>query len=279
MSRRFSRRKLRGLLPHLFLIAVSATMLFPFYWSVVMASNTMPDFYRAPPKVTPGDHFADNVTAVLQQIPFFAAMANTAIVALAGTLLVLVVDSLAAFAFAKYRFPGRGWLFGLLMLTFMLPSSLGLIPKYLIMAKLGWLGTLASLIVPAAANAFGIFWLRQYILASVPDELLDAARVDGCGFYRQWWHVGMPIMRPGLAFLGINTFIGLWNDYAWPLIVLVDPNMQTLQLALSQLNIGLRTDYAVVMAGAVIATIPLLVVFVAFAKQFISDAVAGAVKL
>jgi cellobiose transport system permease protein len=205
-------------------------------------------------------------------------MFNTVIVAVCTTVLVLFFDSLAAFTFAKYEFPGRRVLFGLLLLTFMLPLQLALIPEFEIMVHLNWVGDLRALIVPASANAFGIFWMRQYIQTAVPSELLEAARLDGCGFFRQYWHVGLPTIRPGLAFLGIYTFIGAWNDYIWPLIVLVNPGHVTLQVALAQLNTAHATDYSMVMAGAMLALVPVVVVFILFARQFISGAIKGAIR-
>ena len=269
---------LRRLALHLVLLFGVVFSLFPFYWMVVMATNMTSDIYRYPPKLTFGSELATNIAHVFEKIPFFAAMANTAVVAVATTALVLFFDSLAAFSFAKFDFPGRRVLFGLLLGMFMLPAQLALIPQFVIMVKLGWAGQLQALIVPAAANAFGIFWMRQYISRAVPDELLDAARLDGCGFLRQYWHVALPAIRPGLSFLGIYTFIAAWNDYVWPLIVLVDPDRLTLQVALSQLNRSYGQDYSMVMAGALLAVVPLVVVFVLFARGFIADAVKGAVR-
>ncbi|MBB2901106.1 cellobiose transport system permease protein [Kineococcus radiotolerans] len=253
-------------------------LLFPFYWTVVMATNTNSDFYRTPPKVVPGGHLLENIASVLTSINFFGSMANTFIVATSVTLLVLFFDSLAAFAFAKYDFPGKKFLFGLMLAFFMLPAQLSTVPQFITMINLGWVGTLQALIVPAAANAFGIFWMRQYISGAVPDEILDAAVVDGCGFFRQYRLIVLPVIRPGLAFLGIYTFVAAWNDYVWPLIVLVNPDMLTLQVALSQLNVSRGTDYAVVMAGALLAIVPLVVVFLLFARQFVADSVKGAVR-
>ncbi|WP_432541450.1 carbohydrate ABC transporter permease [Kineococcus sp. SYSU DK002] len=253
-------------------------LLFPFYWTVVMATNTNSDFYRTPPQVVPGTHLLENVSSVLTSLNFFGSMANTFIVATSVTVLVLFFDSMAAFAFAKYEFPGKKFLFGLMMLFFMLPAQLSTVPQFITMINLGWVGTLQALIVPAAANAFGIFWMRQYISSALPDEMLDAATVDGCGFFRQYLLIVLPVIRPGLAFLGIYTFVAAWNDYVWPLIVLVNPDMLTLQVALSQLNASRGTDYAVVMAGALLAIVPLVVVFLVFSKQFVADSVKGAVR-
>jgi cellobiose transport system permease protein len=253
-------------------------LLFPFYWTVVMATNQSADFYAATPKLVPGTHLLDNIRTVLSSINFFGSMANTVIVASSVTLLVLFFDSLAAFAFAKFVFRGSKILFAILLLTFTLPAQLSTVSQFVIMIHLGLVGTLQALIIPAAANAFGIFWMRQYIAGAVPDELLDAGTMDGCGFFRQYYYVVLPIIRPGLAFLGIYTFVGAWNDYAWPLIVLVNPDRVNLQVALQQLNLAHGTDYSVVMAGALLGIIPLIVVFLLFARQFVSDAVKGAVR-
>jgi cellobiose transport system permease protein len=215
---------------------------------------------------------------VLDNIDFFGAMLITLIAALGVTVLVLFFDSLAAFAFAKYDFPGRNVLFGLLLATFMIPSQLSLVPQFVTLAEFGWIGSLKALIIPGAANAFGIFWMRQYARGAIPDELISAAKVDGAGFFRQYLTVGLPVLRPGLAFLGIFTFINVWNDYLWPLIVMTDPNKLTLQVALDQLNGIYGTDYSMVMAGALMSVIPLIGVFIIGGRHFIADIAAGAMK-
>ncbi|MEZ0074254.1 carbohydrate ABC transporter permease [Planotetraspora sp. GP83] len=263
---------------HLVLATGVVVSLFPFYWTAVMASNTTQDVYRVPPKLVFGPELFNNISRVFESIDFTGSFLNTLIVACSTTVLVLFFDSLAAFTFAKYEFPGRKYLFGALLLMFMLPAQLSLIPQFVIMVNIGWVGTVKALIVPAAANAFGIFWMRQYIMGAVPDDLIAAARLDGAGFFRQYWNVALPIIRPGLAFLGIFTFIGSWNDYAWPLIVMTDPSNLTLQVALSQLNTAHNTDYSMVMAGALLAVAPLVVVFALFARGFVADAVKGALR-
>lgn len=260
------------------LTAGALISLFPLYWLVVMASNTTSDIYKSPPVFVPGPYLFENVSKVFHRIDFAGSLLNTVIVAVAVTVLVLLFDSLAAFAFAKYEFPFRRTLFTIVLVTFMLPMQLAIIPQFIIMTNLGWVGDLQALIVPAAANAFGIFWLRQYILSSIPDELMDSALIDGAGFFRQYWTVCIPLIRPGLGFLGIYTFIAAWNDYMWPLTVLTDPNRLTLQVALAQLNTTVKNDYSMVMAGALLAVLPLLVVFLIGAKQFMGDIAKGAVK-
>jgi len=265
-------------LGHAVLVVGVLVSIFPFYWMFVMASNRTADIITYPPKLVPGDYLLQNIKTVLDGVPFFSSAWLSLVTALATTVLVLFFDSLAAFTFAKYEFPAKRLLFGMLLATFMIPAQLSLVPQFVIMAHLGWVGSIKALIVPAAANAFGIFWMRQYAQGAVADELIDAATVDGAGFFRTYLTVGLPVLRPGLAFLGIFTFIGSWNDYLWPLIVLVNPNHITLQVALQQLNGLYTSDYAAIMAGALMATIPLLVVFIIGARNFIADLAAGAMK-
>ncbi|TCN37607.1 cellobiose transport system permease protein [Kribbella orskensis] len=270
--------KWRGLLLHALLAIAGLLCLFPFFWTLVMATNTTADIYRFPPKFTFGSQFDDNVREVLANVAFFQSMGNTAIVAVSTTLLVLFFDSLAAFTFAKFRFPGRNALFVILLATMLLPAQLGAVPQFQTMAAFGWVGSLKALVIPAAANAFGIFWLRQYFQNSIHDELVEAATLDGCGFLGVYRHVALPSARPALAFLGIFTFVASWNDYFWPLIVLTNPDHLTLQVALSSLNRSHGVDYSMVMTGALMAMVPLIVVFIIFARQFIKGATEGAIR-
>ncbi|WP_078651429.1 carbohydrate ABC transporter permease [Streptomyces xylophagus] len=271
---RFSRVGVRVLL-----LCGVLVSLFPFYWLVVMASITTQEILRFPPRLVPGTHLLDNMRQVIHRIDFFGSLFNTVVVSVVGTALVLFLDSLAAFAFAKYEFPARKLLFGVLLATYMIPGQLSLVPQFVTMAEFGWAGSLKALVIPGAANAFGIFWMRQYAQNSLPDELLDAGRIDGAGFFRLYWQVALPLFRPALAILGIFTFINLWNDYIWPLVVLVNPDRLTLQVALANLNVAYNTDYAVVMAGALMSVIPLIVVFLIGARHFLRDLAAGATKM
>jgi len=270
--------KWKSLFLHIGLIAGLLLSIFPFYWLLVMATRTTSDIYSFPPKLWFGPHLLDNVSRVLSSIDFFGAFWNTLFVASACTLLVLFFDSLAGFTFAKFQFPGKKWLFVLLLATMMAPAQLSLVPSFVIMAEFGWVGTYKALIIPGMVNAFGIFWIRQYAQESVPSELLDAGKIDGCGFFRLYWNISLPILRPALSFLAAFTFIGVWNDYLWPLIILNDENKFTLQVALSSLNGIYTTDYSMVIAGTLLAVIPLIVMFLFISKQFISDIAAGAIK-
>ncbi len=269
---------LKSAVTHILLLIGVVLSIFPFYWMFVMATRTTGDIFKYPPVFVPGGNLSVNVDNLLKSIDIIGSTWNTLVVAVLTTVLVLFFDSIAAFAFAKFEFPGKNLLFVILLATFMIPSQLSVVPSFVIMASFGWVGTLQALIVPGAVNAFGIFLLRQYAQGAIPTDLLDAARIDGCSFLRQYWHVAVPLLRPIMAFLGIFTFIYTWNDYLWPLVVLIDPERITLQVALSQLFGLYQTDYSMVMAGTLLAVIPLIVVFFLGARQFLSDLAAGAVK-
>lgn len=160
----------------------------------------------------------------------------------------------------------------------MIPPQLGLIPNFMIISELGWVDDLRAVIVPAMVTAFGVFWMRQYISSAVPYELIEAARIDGCSNFRTFWNIILPTVRPGLATLGIFTFMSTWNDFLWPLVVLKDRSVHTIQIALRTLNDVYYTDYSMILAGTFMATIPILVVFLIFSRQFISGITEGAVK-
>lgn len=252
--------------------------LFPFYWLFAMSTQTTAQIFGYPVDLLPSNQMMVNIRGVLGSIDLFRAMLNSFIVSGSLALLVMFFDSLAAFTFAKFEFPGKSVLFRILIATFLIPSGLSLVPSFVLMSKLGWVGGLQALIVPGAANAFGIFLLRQFCETSLPNELIESARVDGANFFRTYWSVALPMLRGGVAFLGIFTFIGAWNDYVWPLVVLVNPAEQTLQTALAQLNTIYSTNYGWVMAGALISVLPLIAVFIIGSRHFIANIAAGAVK-
>jgi cellobiose transport system permease protein len=251
---------------------------FPFYWLVVMSTNTTADIFGFPPKLVFGDNFGVNVANLFGSVDLWRAMLNTLFISLSCAVLVMLLDSLAAFTFAKYDFPGKNVLFVILLVTMVVPGQLSLVPSFVLMSAFGWIGDFKALIIPGAANAFGIFLLRQFATSAIPDELVESARMDGAGFLRTYWNVAIPMLRGGLAFLGIFTFIAAWNDYVWPLIVMVDPLKQPLQVALAQLSSIYRTDYGMVMAGAFLSVLPLIGIFLIGARHFIANIAAGAVK-
>lgn len=270
--------RMKRVLVHILLLFGVLVSIFPFYWLIVMATNSTEDVFAYPPKLAFGGELWNNVQRVFEAIPFWSSLWNTVVVAVATTVLMMFFSSLAAFAFAKFEFPGKKPLFVMLLATLMVPSQLAVVPQFIIMANLGWAGTLQALIVPGLVSAFGIFLIRQYAENAVPRDLLDSARIDGCGFMRQYWNVAVPLLRPVLAFLGIFTFITAWNDYLWPLVIMINPDQVTLQVALAQLEGIQGFDYSLVMTGTLLAVIPLIVVFLFGARQFLADLAAGALK-
>jgi cellobiose transport system permease protein len=197
----------------------------------------------------------------------------------AGTVTVSTVlfSSLAGFAFAKLRFPGRNALFVFIVVTLAVPTQLGIIPLFIAMSELGWAGGLQAVIVPNLVTAFGVFWMRQYTVDALPYELIEAARMDGCSMFRIFWSVCMPAVRPAAAILAMFTFMTSWNDFLWPLVVL-DVGNPTIQLALEKLQSGYYVDYSLVLAGTTLATIPILIVFLLLGRQIVAGIMQGAVK-
>lgn len=271
-------KKLPQIIMYLFLILSALLSIFPFYWMFVIGSNTTTAVNKIPPVVLPGGNFLENALNVLDRIDFFKAMFNSLVVSSTVTISVLFFCSLAGFAFSKLEFEGRDILFVFVIATMMIPPQLGLIPNYMIISKLNWIDDLKAVIVPGAVNAFGVFWMRQYIQGAIPYELIEAARVDGCSNFRIFWNIVLPTIRPGLATLGIFTFMGTWNDFMWPLVVLKDRSVHTIQIALRTLNDVYHTDYSLILAGTFMATLPILIVFLIFSKQFIAGLTEGAVK-
>jgi cellobiose transport system permease protein len=208
-------------------------------------------------------------------------MFNSFFIAVAETVAILLASSLAGFAFAKYRFPGRNGLFIFLLATMMLPGQVTIIPLYLIMVRLQWLNTYASVIVPNMVSAFGIFLMRQYTSSAMPDELVDAARIDGASFFGIYWRIALPIVVPGLTVLGLLTFMNSWNSYLWPLLMLDRPEAQTIPVALGQLVGTAQTEetlYGALIAGTTLGTLPLVILFLVFQRFFVSGIMSGALK-
>lgn len=252
--------------------------LFPFYWMFVMASKPNSEIYKTPPSLTLGNELFKNIHTVFTQTTFFHSVLNTLFIAITSTCLILFFDSLAGFAFGKLKFKGKAFLFTFLMGTMMIPGQLNIIPSFYLMDKIGWVGSYKALIIPGMANAFGIFWIRSYCTDAIPDSLLESAKLDGSSIFRTYRSIALPIMKPALAFLALYSFMGSWNDYMWPLIILNDEKKYTLMLALTQLKGLFTTNYPLVITGALLATLPLLLIFVLFSKQLIAGITDGAVK-
>jgi len=209
--------------------------------------------------------------------PLARWMFNTAVVAVLGTAVAVLLASLAGFAFAKHDFRFKNVLLVIMLVTLLLPTQVLLVPQFQIMRAFDWFNTYQGLIVPRAVTAFGIILMRQYTL-SVPNELLDAARVDGATEFRIWWRIVLPLVRPGVAVLGILTFLGLWNDFFWPLIITTDPDMFVMNLGIASLVGPYDFRYGMLLSGALLASLPVIAVFIFFQRQFVSGLTRGALK-
>lgn len=274
------RRRLRGdrpgFLVYGLLLAWFLGSAYPLWWSFVAGSSDTTVLTLSYPPLLPGGRFWDNAAEVFATIDFWKALGNSVIVSTVITASVVFFSTLAGYAFAKLRFRGRNGLMVFVVLTLAVPTQLGIIPLFILMKQWGWTGSLGAIIVPTLVTAFGAFFMRQYLVDVIPDELIEAARVDGANMFLTFWHVGIPAARPAMAILGLFTFMTAWTDYLWPLIVA--GSNPTLQVALSQLQSAKYVNYPVVLAGAVLATIPLLVLFVLAGRQLVSGIMAGAVK-
>jgi multiple sugar transport system permease protein len=281
-----------------YLILVPGAILFvaPFAWMVSASFQPMGDIFSWPPQWIPKNPTLhgyetffglDADTRSLDEeiqaaTPWWRWFANSAFVASSITVLQLFFNSLAAYVFAKRQFPGRNLIFLLFLATMMVPGQVTLIPNYLVLKHIplfggndifgegghGWLDSYYGLILPGAVSAFGIFLLRQY-MASIPDSLIEAARIDGAGQFRIFWQIVLPLSSPALAATAIFTFTYAWEDFFWPLIIVSDPDHFTVPLGLALFVVKNRTAWDLLMAGSVIATLPMIVVFMFFQRRFI----------
>ncbi|MEU4551395.1 cellobiose ABC transporter membrane protein [Micromonospora violae] len=267
-------------LTYLALLVAAGLSVFPIWWMFVVASRSSDAMGQLPPPMTPGGNLGANIARLFDNTDayFLTGLINSTIVATTVTVSVVLFSSLAGFAFAKLRFRGRNALLLVIIATMMVPTQLGVIPLYLLMTRLQWNDRLPAVIVPALVTGFGVFMMRQYAGQAVSDELIEAARMDGCGTARIWWHVVLPALRPAAAVLGLLTFMTTWNDFLWPYAVLNDPANPTVQLSLRALSDGYYQDMSQVFTGTAIATLPLLLVFVLFGRQIIGGIMEGAVK-
>ncbi len=277
-TRRFGKA---GPMTYVVLVLVAIISIFPLYWSLVVASHDNSAIAAYPPVLTPGTQLWHNITRLFDSgevnVDFWKALINSAIVASTVTVAVVFFSALAGFAFAKLHFRGRNALFLLVIATMLVPVQLGVIPLYIEMVHFGWVNHLQAVIFPNLVTAFGVFLMRQYISGAVPDELIDAAKVDGCYTLGVFWHVILPAVRPVAAVLGLLTFMTTWNDFFWPLIVL-GPRNPTVQVATSTLASGYVEDYALVLTGTFVSILPLLIVFLVLGRQIIGGIMKGAVK-
>lgn len=285
------------------LLVLAASMLFPFYWMAITSLKGKADVFSSEPKLLPGRQLAEQVvddprwffhsgTGNYSQLlawqrlvepgsgprGFSRFVLNTVFFALAITLGQVITSSLAAFAFARLRFPGRKQVFFAYLATLMIPATVTMIPSYILLRELGWVNTYQAVILPSVFTAYGTFMLRQFFL-TIPREIEDAARIDGCSPLGLYWRIALPLSTPALAALSIVAFVGSWRTFMWPLIVSSSEDLFNLPLGLSLFR-GIYTDpdWPLLMAGSMIMTLPMILVFVAGQRYFVEGIRLGAVK-
>jgi ABC-type glycerol-3-phosphate transport system permease component len=273
-------RSVRSLLLYGALVITGLFMLLPFLWMLSTSLKPMAEVFGYPPILVSENSSLQAYATLISEHGVLRSLGNSMIVATASTALQLAICTAAGYGFAKFNFAGRDKLFAILVGSIIVPFTVLMVPLYKIMRDLDWLNSYQGVIVPAAANAFSVFFLRQYI-STVNDELLDAARIDGCSEFGIFTRIVVPIIRPGLISLGLILFMRAWNDYLWPLVILRTPEKFTMVILINSL-VGALGDatprYDLQMAAGIISIIPLLIIFVAFQRRFVEGITAGAVK-
>src|SRR5215203_3985250 len=268
---------LTRLATHLILAAGAVVMIGPFVWSALTSLKTLGESFRVPPTIFPSHLQWGNYAQVFTQLPFLSFYENTIIVTAVKVVGVLITSSLAGYAFARIEFPGRNVLFAVYLAVLMVPYQIFLLPQFFIMAKLGWVNTLLALNVPGLFDAFGTFLLRQFFMG-LPRELEDAAKIDGCNHFQIYWRIMLPLAKPGLIALAIFTFLWSWNDFLWPLVVINSPERMPLGAGLAFLQGQYLTDFPLLMAGAMLSTLPVIAVFVVMQRQFVEGVASTGIK-
>lgn len=268
-----------GTFNYAFLVILIVLSAAPLYYAFLLASSNAAYIAQNPiPSLIPQGQFLENIQRVRDSgLDLIGALTNSILVAVITSLSVVFFSTLAGFAFSKLRFRGREGLLTFVIATMAIPAQLGVIPLFMVMAKLGWTGELKAVIIPAMVSAFGVFWMTQYIRDALPYELVESARVDGASLFRVFWSVALPTARPAASMLGLFTFVGSWTNFFWPFIVL-GASKPTLPVALQLLQASYFKDYSLIMTGVVIATVPLLLLFFFAGRQLVSGIMQGAVK-
>ncbi|MEU7717057.1 carbohydrate ABC transporter permease [Streptomyces tibetensis] len=267
-----------GPVAYVILALFTVGSLFPLVFTAIAASRDNSRLAQSPPPFWFGSGLFDKLEIAWTDANLGEAFFNTTIVAGTSAATIVFLSTVAGFAFAKLRFKGRNAMMLIVIGTMMVPPQLSVIPLYMMVAKLDWTDQLQAVIFPSLVSAFGVFFMRQYLIQALPDEIIEAARVDGASSWRVMWHVVFPAARPAMAVLGMLTFVQTWNDFLWPFLVLTQMGNPTVQVAIAGLGRGYTPDQSLIMAGALLGTLPLLLVFAIFGKQIVGGIMQGAVK-
>lgn len=274
---RFTSKSAYSVAIYTVLIFAAVVSLLPFGYVVSTSFKSTMSLFAYPPDWLPNDPTLDNYRNLLNRYPFWRWMLNSFLVAGSVTAIKLVVDSMAGYAFAKMRFPGREPLFLVVLISLMVPFASLLIPTFIIVRELGLLNTYWGLILPGLASPIGIFMMRQFI-ESLPDDLENAARLDGCSEFQIYLRVILPLVKPGLVVLGVFTFMVQWTSYLWPLVVVTRPDMATLTVGARSLTSTFTQDWGLNSAAAILSILPTILVFIFLQRYFIAGSIAGALK-
>jgi len=278
LSKRFVNKSLLSLATHIFLIAISICFIFPFFWMIAASFKSNSELLSSTQSFLPKTITLENYLFAFKTVPLWRNLFNSFFISISYMLLSLFFVSLGGFAFAKYDFPGRNFIFFLMLGTMMVPQAVGIVPSFILMKWFGWIDTYWAVIIPGTAHAFGIFFMRQYI-RGVSDELIDAARIDGCSEFRIYLQIILPVIKPAIATMAIMDFFGAWNSYLWPLIVLRSLKMYTAVLAITAFPAPqFRTPWGAIMAGTTVSVLPLVLIFLLLQRYFVSGLMAGSVR-
>ena len=271
------RQRIQQLLLHLALIAGAVATLVPLVWMVSASLMPTGEANTYPPRFFPSHATFEHYAALFTRLSLGRYLSNSTVVAVSATLCSLLFNSMAGYALAKLHFRGRGAVYRVLLAGLVVPAQVTMLPLFLLLRAMGLVNTYAGAIVPGMATIFGIFLIRQYAL-SIPDDLLDAARLDGASEFRVYWSVVLPAMRPVLATLAIFTFLSSWNDFLWPLVVLSNDARYTLPVALANLVGEHALDTELMMAGSVLTVLPVMVLFIVLQRHYVEGIMAGSAK-
>ncbi|WP_306316527.1 MULTISPECIES: carbohydrate ABC transporter permease [unclassified Streptomyces] len=264
-------------LARLVLTVGAVVSLVPFLWMAIAATHSTSDLFRSPPPLLPGGKLLDNLARLEDTIGFGRVLLNSVGIAVVHTAVSSLVSAMCGYGLAKYRFRGRGLLLAAVLATMMIPFQVLLVPLFQMMASVGWIDTYQAVILPFLANSFGILLMRQGFV-DFPDELIESARMDGSGELRTFYRVVLPCVRPQLGALVIFTFMTGWNSFIWPLLMLNTEDRYTVPVALNTLTGLSHVDYSGLMLGSLLATLPLMALFLLFQRQFVAGLLGGAVK-
>lgn len=272
-----SNKNLYLIMTHMILGFGVLAILWPFVWMVSTAFKPTPEILLIPPKLIPSRIDFSHIIDAFQEVPMARYFLNSIITASVGTISILITSSLSGFIFAKYNFPLKNFLFYLILATLMVPFQFYMIPLFDLMQKLGWVNTYQGIIFPTIISSFGTFFLKQN-MEGIPDDMLDAARIDGCTEIGVFWNVVVPLSKPSISALGIFSFVNAWADFMWPLIVTMDKKLYVLELGLAMFQHQFFVDYGRLMAGATISTVPVIIAFIFLRKNIIEGITLGGVK-